>query len=194
MKRGASRIRIGALASLAIPALMIASSAEAQVLQDRPVTPPPAGQAGLPEASPDDQISFAADTLDYNDNDDIVVATGDVRMLRAGSRLRADKVVWNRRTGEVRASGSVAVVNPGGDTAYSDDALLSDDIKDGVVDNLLIVTAPARAISRRWIAPPTRPARSKTARAARKNRRGRSQPSGSSTTTIDIVFITRMRA
>ena len=39
-----------------------------------------------------------------------MTATGDVRMFRNGSRLRADKVTWNRQTGEMRAIGNVAVV------------------------------------------------------------------------------------
>ena len=41
-------------------------------------------------------------------------------------RLRADTVSWNRTTGEVRATGNVAVVNPSGDTAYADAATLTD--------------------------------------------------------------------
>jgi LPS-assembly protein len=122
------------------PMLGLAMPAHAQVLQDHPGPPPP-DASSLPATESDDQISFAADALDYEDDADIVTASGDVRMLRAGSRLRADKVVWNRRTGEVRATGNVAVINPAGDTAYSDDAVLTDDIKDGVVDNLLIVLA-----------------------------------------------------
>ena len=139
MTRGARHWRAwGTPVSMLALALALGSRAEAQVLLDRPV-PPPATAAGLPPTENDDQVSFAADNLDYDDKTDIVTATGDVRMLRAGSRLRADKVVWNRRTGEVRATGNVAIINPGGDTAYGDDAQLSDDMKDGVVDNLLIV-------------------------------------------------------
>jgi LPS-assembly protein len=140
MKRGTIRIRAGAVASIALLALIAATPAAAQVLQDH-VGPPPPDAASLPPTENDDQVSFAADALDYDDNNDIVTATGDVRMLRAGSRLRADKVVWNRRTGQVHASGSVAVINPSGDTAYGDDANLTDDIQDGVIDNMLLVLA-----------------------------------------------------
>jgi LPS-assembly protein len=140
MKRGTRRIRAGAVASIALLALIAAFPAEAQVLQDR-IGPPPPDAESIPATENDDQVSFAADALDYDDNNDIVTATGDVRMLRSGSRLRADKVVWNRRTGQVHATGSVAVINPSGDTAYGDDANLSDDIKDGVVENMLVVLA-----------------------------------------------------
>lgn len=140
MKRGARSFGGRALAPIALLALSAAWPAHAQVLQDH-AGPPPPDAASIPATDNDDQVSFAADALDYDDDNDIVTATGDVRMLRAGSRLRADKVVWNRRTGEVHASGSVAVINPSGDTAYGDDSVLSDDMKNGVVDNMLIVLA-----------------------------------------------------
>lgn len=117
---------------------LAAAPVSAQNLNDRPV-PPPATGAGAPAPAGDEEISFSAATLDYDDDADIVIATGDVRMLRAGSRLRADTVVWNRASGEVRASGNVAVVNPGGDTAYADDVTLSDDMKNGVAENMLLV-------------------------------------------------------
>ncbi|QJU58638.1 LPS-assembly protein LptD [Sphingomonas sp. AP4-R1] len=140
MTRGVRSIGGRALAPLAILALSAAWPAHAQDFQDH-AGPPPPDAASLPATDNDDQVSFAADALDYDDDNDIVTATGDVRMLRAGSRLRADKIVWNRRTGQVHATGSVATINPSGDTAYGDDAELSDDVKDGVIDNLLIVLA-----------------------------------------------------
>ena len=129
-------------ARLAIAALLagLAGPAFAQNLQDRP-PPPPTNDAGAPTPVGADEITFSSAQLDYDDNADIVTATGDVRALRAGKRLRADKVVWNRTTGEVRATGNVAVVNPGGDTVYADDVVLTDDLHDGVADNMLLVLA-----------------------------------------------------
>src|SRR3546814_11457682 len=70
---------------------------------------------------------------------DIVTASGDVRMFRRDDRLRADKVVWNRKTGQVVATGNIAVTNPQGDTAYGDRIELPDSLRDGVVENMLIV-------------------------------------------------------
>ncbi|MGK3936730.1 LptA/OstA family protein, partial [Enterococcus faecium] len=85
------------------------------------------------------QIRFSADALEYDTNTDIVTATGAVRMYRETERLRADRVVWNRKTGRVTATGNIAVTNPQGDTAYGDSIELTDSLKDGVVDNMLIV-------------------------------------------------------
>ncbi len=98
---------------------------------------------------PDEQIDFAADTLEYLSDADIVTASGDVRMSREGNRVRADRVVWNRKTGQVRAIGNVRIVNPGGDIAYGDSVELTDTLKDGMVDNLLIVLIDGGRISAR---------------------------------------------
>lgn len=143
----ASRRAAASLSALSL-LLLGAAPALAQQLGDRPV-PPPATAAGLPATTADDQVSFAADALDYDQDADLVTATGDVRMLRAGSRLRADKVVWNRTTGQVTATGNVAVVNPGGDTAYGDEATISDDLEDGIIENLLLVLSDGGRLAAR---------------------------------------------
>ena len=118
-------------------ALVAVSPAGAQDLQDRPVELPPPPDATAP-ADPD-QVQFSATTLQYDTDTEIVTATGDVRMYRQGDKLRADKVVWDRKSGKVTAFGNIAVTNPQGDTAYGDKIDLTDSLKDGVVDNMLVV-------------------------------------------------------
>lgn len=86
-----------------------------------------------------EQVSFTADELIYDENSDIVTASGQVRMTSEGNVLRADRVIWNRRTGEVRAEGNVRVVNPSGDAAYGESIELTDELRDGAVQNLLVV-------------------------------------------------------
>jgi LPS-assembly protein len=98
---------------------------------------------------PAEQIDFAADQLEYQNDTDIVTASGDVRMVREGNRVRADRVVWNRKTGQVRAIGNVRIVNPGGDIAYGDSVVLTDTLKDGMVENLLIVLIDGGRIAAR---------------------------------------------
>jgi LPS-assembly protein len=97
-------------------------------------------QTPAPAAS-DPAIDFSAEQLNYDSNTDTVTATGDVRMTREGNRVRADSISWNRKSGQVIASGNVIVVNPGGDAAYGDKVELTDTLKDGVVSNLLLVLA-----------------------------------------------------
>jgi LPS-assembly protein len=118
-------------------ALLLSTQAvQAQDLQTPP-TPLPSA-ADLPPAT-DDQVAFSAGSLQYETDSQVVTASGDVRMARSGDKLRADKVVWNRQTGKIVATGSVAITNPGGDIAYGDSVDLTDSLKDGVVENMLVV-------------------------------------------------------
>lgn len=124
--------------------------APAPSLQDRATEPPPPSETATPQDS--DQIQFTADQLDYDYNEDVVTASGDVRLYRRSDRLRADKVVWNRKTGKVVAEGNIVVTNPEGDAAYGDRIELTDTLKDGVVENMLVVLdAGGRIAARRGI-------------------------------------------
>ena len=122
------------------PAAPLATPAQdvpAGALQTPAVEPPPPSPTALP--ADDDQIQFTADQLDYDSEADVVTASGDVRLYRRSDRLRADKVVWNRKSGQVSAEGNVVVVNPEGDIAYGDHIELTDTLKDGIVRNMLVV-------------------------------------------------------
>jgi lipopolysaccharide assembly outer membrane protein LptD (OstA) len=81
---------------------LLAAGQTAQAQQSEASTP----------AKPD-EVDFSAEALDYDTEADIVTASGDVRMTRDGNQVRADKVVWNRKTGDVEAIGNVRVTNPG---------------------------------------------------------------------------------
>lgn len=94
----------------------------------------------LPVAAREDrEVAFTADQLTYDSEADIVTASGQVRMSTEGNRLSAERVIWDRRSGEVRAEGNVRVINPQGDAAYGDTVELTDTLRDGVVRNLLVV-------------------------------------------------------
>nr|WP_286207785.1 LPS assembly protein LptD [Hephaestia sp. MAHUQ-44] len=122
-------------------AALIGGGAHAQDLPRQDAPPPPAEQAADADSGPvdPDQVQFSAATLEYDMDGDVVTASGDVRMVRRDDRLRADQVVWNRKTGQVVATGNIAVTNPQGDTAYGDRIDLTDSLRDGVVENMLIV-------------------------------------------------------
>lgn len=132
-------LRFDLLAGCAVAALLLAAPAAAQDLQNRPVAPPPASDPALAKPAADDQVQFSAGSLEYDTNTDVVTALTEVRMFREADRLRADKVVWNRKTGKVVATGNIAVTNPEGDVAYGDSIELTDSLKDGVVQNMLVV-------------------------------------------------------
>ena len=132
-------MRFDLLAGGALALALAATPACAQDLQSRAVAPPAPSATDVTPPVGDDHVQFSANTLEYNTKTEIVTATGDVRMVRAGNRLRADMVVWDRNTGKVVATGNIASTNPQGDVAYGDSINLTDTLKDGVVDNMLLV-------------------------------------------------------
>jgi LPS-assembly protein len=120
--------RLALISRTALP-LLLGLSAAANA-QDAPAAAP---------VTAEDSVAFSADRLVYEEQGDTVTAAGEVRMNRDGYSLRADSVTWNRVSGEVVAAGDVRVVSPAGDVAYGDRVVLEDTLRDGVVQNLLLV-------------------------------------------------------
>jgi LPS-assembly protein len=102
-------------------------------------SPPPGTIAPVVTYDSEAVVEFSADQVTYDSENDIVSASGQVRMSRDGNYLAADQIIWNRKTGEVLARGDVVVVDPQGDKMIGDTVVLSDTLRDGTVDNLLIV-------------------------------------------------------
>jgi LPS-assembly protein len=125
-------------------AAIVAPAAMAQIQDEaRPQNPVPNPES-VPSidplaASSADEIAFAAANLNYDNESDVVIALGQVEVNREAIRLRADRVTWNRKSGEVVAEGNVAIRNPEGDTVYGERVLLSDSLRDGVIDQMLVV-------------------------------------------------------
>ena len=103
----------------------------------------PVGAAAQPAASPaagqEQIVEFSADQVTYDSDADVVTANGAVRMHREGNYLAADEVVWNRKTGQVYAKGSVVLLTPQGDKLIGDNVQLTDTLRDGTVNNLMVV-------------------------------------------------------
>lgn len=118
---------------LALPAtclaLLLATAAHAQE------PGPPAAAPALPQP----MVEFEADQLDYDEKIEVVTATGNVRVRRDSQTLTADKVVYNRGTGVVSASGNVMIDDGNGIRAVADSFELSEALKDGAVENILLI-------------------------------------------------------
>ena len=90
-------------------------------------------------AAAEPTVDFSADQVIYDSAADLVIAQGQVRMSRDGNYLAANRVSWDRKSGQVVAEGDVVVVNPEGDKLIGDRVDLTDSLRDGTIDNLLIV-------------------------------------------------------
>ena len=87
----------------------------------------------------DQTVEFSADQVIYDGNNETVTANGDVRMNREGNYLAADQVVWDRKSGQVLAKGNVVLLTPQGDKVTGENVQLTDTLRDGTIDNLMVV-------------------------------------------------------
>ena len=102
-------------------------------------TPTPEPNAPAIPVSQDQIVTFSADQVSYDSDADVVTASGEVRMNREGNYLAADTVTWDRKSGQVYAKGNVVVVTPQGDKLIGDNVQLTDTLRDGTVENLMVV-------------------------------------------------------
>ena len=86
------------------------------------------------------QMLLEADTLVYDNDNDIVTAAGSVKIDYGGNKLVAQRVVYNRKTGRLVASGEVEVVDSSGTRVYSDEIDITDDFANGFVNALRVET------------------------------------------------------
>lgn len=111
--------------------------ATAETTESQPPAPQPTANGNQP-------VAFEADTVDYDQNSEQVTANGSVVLKRrddAGhtQSVRADTVTWNRKTGQIVATGHVRLVDQDGNEVYSDRVELTDELKTGMMENLLLV-------------------------------------------------------
>ncbi|HKT76056.1 MAG TPA: LPS assembly protein LptD [Sphingobium sp.] len=132
-------LRLKHLLPAGVALACVAAAVPALAQDDFQAPPRPVSVPDAPVPASDEQIGFSADALEYDSNTEIVTATGNVQLLRQGNRLRADKVVWNRTTGQVEARGNVSATDPEGNIAYGDRFEVTDTLKDGTVENMLLV-------------------------------------------------------
>ncbi|HJR82875.1 MAG TPA: LPS-assembly protein LptD, partial [Sphingomicrobium sp.] len=127
-------MRRNLLCCAALPLALVATEASAQAQTAAPSLAPATTPAGA-----DEVVGFSADQVTYDSENDIVMALGQVRLERDGNYVAADRVTWSRATGEVRAEGNVVVMNPQGDKLIGENVVLTDTLKEGTIDNLLVV-------------------------------------------------------
>ncbi len=101
-------------------------------------TPAPAPAAAAPDSAAY-TILFSADLVDYDQRADVVTASGAVNLQRDGVQLRADAVRWDRTSGAITANGNVAITSPDAAALYGDSITLTDSLRDGAMENLLLV-------------------------------------------------------
>jgi len=88
-----------------------------------------------------DKVDFAANTVSYNETEQLITAEGDVEIVQDGKIVRAQKVIYNLPQDKVEAIGNVVMMEPNGDVYFSDRAELERKLKNAYVTKLRSVLA-----------------------------------------------------
>ncbi len=140
--------RIGALAPVLAAFVVLCAGPAAAQPQSNPnsgfnqdwvgVPKQPAGATGLDirKKDPNAQMLVKADELNYDYSNNRVIALGSVQIYYSGTRLEADKVVYDQKTKRLRAEGNVWLRDADGKVITGDTLDLTDDFRDGFVDSL----------------------------------------------------------
>ena len=94
----------------------------------------PMGVAGTRD--PNAQMLVKADELNYDYANNRVTAVGSVQIYYSGSRLEADKVIYDQKTKRLRAEGNVWLREADGKVVTGEILDLDEDFRDGFVDSL----------------------------------------------------------
>lgn len=86
-------------------------------------------------------VDLRSDNLTYDQDNAIVTASGRVEVKYEDRVLLADKVVYNQNTDVVMATGNVALLDPAGETLLADEIEITGDLKDGVLRNIGLILA-----------------------------------------------------
>ena len=78
-------------------------------------------------------VLVSADNLKYDRENDVITATGRVRVSQGDNVILADRLIYNRRTKILRATGNVSISRPSGETIFATRVVLTDDLKNGVI-------------------------------------------------------------
>ena len=114
------------LAAVLLCLAPLAAPAMAQTVADK--LKPAAGKAS--------KMLVEANELDQNENDNTVSAVGNVRIYYNGKTLEADRVIYNKTTKRLLATGHAKLTEKDGTVYHGEKFDLTDDFKDGFVDSL----------------------------------------------------------
>ncbi|MCA8902523.1 MAG: LPS-assembly protein LptD, partial [Hyphomonas sp.] len=77
------------------------------------------------------QVVLEADFVYEIRDENLIVAEGNVEALYDGRILRADRLVYNRGTERVRATGNVVIIDTDGTQQFSDEVEVGSNLSDG---------------------------------------------------------------
>ncbi|MEQ8442006.1 MAG: LPS assembly protein LptD [Alphaproteobacteria bacterium] len=84
-------------------------------------------------------ILLRADEVTHDQELGVIVARGDVEIAQGDRVLLADTLSFNQQAGTVTASGNIRLLEPTGEVIFAEYIELSDDMREGTIENLRIL-------------------------------------------------------
>ena len=109
------------------------------------LTLPVLGQQGLEtelqaQINSDAEMLLESDQIIYDFDRDVIVASGGVQIFYDGYTVDADRIVFDRRKGELKAHGNVVMTEPTGNVVRTNELTLSEDFANGFANALQLDT------------------------------------------------------
>ena len=99
-------------------------------------------QKAKPTSQKDEQeIFFAADEVENNQEQSLITASGKVEIIRGNLTLYADKVIYNQKEDTVTAVGNVVLVEKDGSVIFADYTELNNHMTQGEMKNIKVIMA-----------------------------------------------------
>lgn len=125
------RLPVRAAASRAALAFMLVAAPAALAAQDQ--APEIAVAAPAPR-----QIDFETREISYDNTNDIITARGNVILRSEDRSVRADAVTWDRRSGQIIATGNIRLVDEAGNQLFTEQVELTQEFNAGAMSELLV--------------------------------------------------------
>ena len=100
-----------------------------------------ANTAARQQTSRNQPVTFTADSVEYDRENSLVIASGHVEAWQNDHVLRADRITFDRNTGIAAAKGNIALLEPDGQVLFADYAELTQDMKNGVLRDMRAILA-----------------------------------------------------
>jgi len=98
------------------------------------------GEFAYAQTTQETQAAIEADRISYDNKGEKVTATGQVHIVYQGKTLQADEVIWDQPKDEIKAQGNVILTQPDGTVIFTEEAILQDGMREGVLASLQILT------------------------------------------------------
>lgn len=84
-------------------------------------------------------INFSANQIEYDSSKGLFIAIGNVTLFQDDNVLKADKIIFNRNTQEVTATGNISLRDGNGNIMFLEETVLTDGFRNGFIRNVRVL-------------------------------------------------------